>query len=85
MAVESRSCYNMGFTVNNEIEELNMAEGEQNTPAVDEVAELKARVTELEAVVHTLAQNNPNAGHGVVVTWLEKVGERVKAFVEKVV
>jgi hypothetical protein len=56
---------------------------ELDVPAA--IAALETRVTELEAVVHTMAQGNPYAGHGVVVAWLEKVGARIKAAVEKVV
>lgn len=50
------------------------------TPAVDPVvAALEARVAELEGVVHAIARYSRNAEHGVVVTWLEKMGARIKA------
>jgi hypothetical protein len=39
---------------------------------------LEERLTELEKVVHAIAPYSRNAEHGVVVTWLQKAGARIK-------
>ena len=49
----------------------------------NDVRALKARIAELEKVVHTLAAYSRAHEHGVVVAWLEKEGARIKAAVEK--
>lgn len=64
------------------------AVGAASPPAVDEVAHsiqgLETRLTELENVVHSLAHMADPSTHGVVLPWLEKIGARIKAAVEKV-
>ena len=53
---------------------------ERGPPAsVDHVlAQMEARVTELETVVHAIAPYSRNAEHGAVQGWLLKVGARLK-------
>lgn len=70
----------------NFVKGLNMTEttSAANVPGVkvlepkDPLADLEARLTELENVVHALA---PGMGdkHNVLVAWLEKIGARIKA------
>jgi len=45
---------------------------------VDAKPSLEERVTELEKVVHTIAPYSRAAEHGVVTSWLKKVGARIE-------
>lgn len=81
ICIDTNTSEIFNMTDENQAERLTDTQGQ--TAVGVALAALEARVTELEDVVHKLAPEIPTAGHGVVVAWLEKIGERIKAAVEK--